>query len=898
MTIESGENVTPPYVLKINLDEIDPLDKAVEIDSLTEESRGSPVFRFTEVTDPWSASYTEGDSVILEYDPGTVRFAGKIEAVRGKVQGGVGRVEYECLSYQHLATKVQIVRVPATDGNTPDPFPQRIYNCPEGDPDKIHEEADGRTVGQILRDNFNDFRTSLQLEGAILGRGYVASDFDVMTRVPDKFVLQGDFQQAVQQCLAEQGPGWAVYVVPLTGTWRFYNRFDVASTHTFTIGTDEVGPISVKRSLDGVATAVRVVGRAGRGGNITPEVAGFGIDEQGRDHGGLGINLTALWSAGLESTWTREKMTNYWDSGIIASTVNNDFTVAGRNWATNIWAGGYVVFPTYSYASKFTIVSNIGDTITLDTAVPSGLTGKGFRAFDIAGGHADVWRFFQITDSTKRNILLDDPGNLGCCAKVVVIGRDSNDNVSFRQPVKIRVEGDPSEGKFRTEDPLFQSPTGGREPGDSTLSDHARLEYCYEDSSEPNTLEARYPSSGFSGEAFGAPWNIDRELSVIADDFDDQLDAGLFQTAAQEIHKLTSKVLTRGNVVVSSINWDLHDLRKLVNITHASESTGWEALKAGVASVTWDFDRNSTTVQLSDDGGSDVVDYQRLFDGVRARATGVVVAEDALKTSGFLDCIGDGITNRTGGGGGIVEEGDSSKGTTYVLPEPDYQGMTLYKQTENKECPCDGIQNDPCISIRGDKCPRVCLVDGQYGLAVRHPGTGNRCPNSQLVVGTAGMYFPFMCQGIPVDNGEAGYPDDPVAGACTNNRNLVVLEPATLDDGPTGTEVGIGQALIHFLESYDAYMQHNEDAHCCLDTKILCTEAGVWGGQCPMKKPPEFTKDDDQCKASIRGVIDKIIEALDGINSWSQCAVEVPEKPDWLCCAPCQEDPGTGGGPS
>ncbi len=75
----------------------------------------------------------------------------------------------------------------------------------------------------------------------------------------------------------------------------------------------------------------------------------------------------------------------------------------------------------------------------------------------------------------------------------------------------------------------------------------------------------------------------------------------------------------------------------------------------------------------------------------------------------------------------------------------------------------------------------------------------------------------------------------------------------------TGTEISTGQAILLMIQAYDSYMIHNEQAHCCLDNRIACTDKGVWGGvDCPADPQPE-------CESAIVTVLQRHYNYMLGI---------------------------------
>lgn len=99
-------------------------------------------------------------------------------------------------------------------------------------------------------------------------------------------------------------------------------------------------------------------------------------------------------------------------------------------------------------------------------------------------------------------------------------------------------------------------------------------------------------------------------------------------------------------------------------------------------------------------------------------------------------------------------------------------------------------------------------------------------------------YYPKSCIGVPVSTNPTALqcPDDMTLGGlregrCTQgSRFLIVIEPTDLNNGVSGNEIGTAQLLLLEIITRCNWMQHVYEAMCCLDNRIACIDAHVWGG--------------------------------------------------------------------
>lgn len=821
------------WTLKIGGSAIDEVAKKVTLDKLRVDARVSDALTFTEVARHFDGTWAEGAAVVLEYPTGTVRFTGRISERESIGTSGAEQVRYTAVGWRALAQNVMVAR------SASDSYPERIYNAADDDIDKAYRAlGPSATVGAIITDLFDTFLTALRAEGACHASStpYVSGELSSLTFVPGKLVLAGmNFDQAISAVLAEQGPAWSWWV-DTAGAYHVYDRSASTAT-TVTIADDRVVSNQLRRHVRGRFTAVKVVGKRGRGQEVWPTAIGVGTDEYGQALSGV----TEVWASGLEAAWTMRLGEGQREYGYVSVVGSSTFTVGGgKAWAVDAFSGGYAFFPRYSLKTAFTVDGNTADTITFTSAVPG--VNVGDPILIIAPGlYSDVHRLFQITDATKRDIVQEGAGEVDCCPHILAILRNSAGAVVGTQQIPVRLEGD---GKFRALQPMITSFADGLVAGQATPMEDWKFVYCYRPASTTTPILARYPSSSYSGGASAAPWSIQRELTAVVEEFEDASAPSAYATLAQEIHKVTSTVGTSGKLVLAELDPTWFDPRRRVHIAHASDTTGWEALGAFLTSVTYDFMRATTELELSEDGGSEGVNYQSMLEAIRSRMRGAGAGLEAKKLGDFINCRGE--ERRRGSyssRANELEEGSRPKTATLVEPVFRFPRAGADFKTSAR-CRCDE-ETDPCLTptqaASFAKKQFICLPDDRHGLTVRHQLAGGfYCSASQLAYKydqgsgsyvPGGNYYPFVCQQLEIGEAPDGTSGSGYfTGTCTNGmRELVVVEPFDLDDGDNGTQVGVGSFLIQFLAAYDNYMQHNEEAHCCLDNRIYSQDRAIWG---------------------------------------------------------------------
>ena len=845
-----------------------------------------------------------GDDVEFQDPVGTARFVGRVDNSRHESNE---LITYECVGHRQLASHVQVVQS-GPDETDPLPYPRRIYNAPTDDADAAYNSgiaAGGMTVGGILNDLFDAHVSELRDEGAAppTGNPYVGAELAGMSHIPPKVVLDGlDFAQAVDLLTREQGPTWGVEV-GTDGIWHFFDRL-AQSTNTITLDVDPLSENTVRSDLRKRYTAVKIFGRRGQGEDIVPAIVGQGTDEAGSALTGV----TPTWNPTDEANWTRRAAAGNIERALVSSATSTTVTVTGKTWETNAFAGGYAIFSRHSWIEKFSIVSNSADTITFVGPLPPISTGDPM-AVEFGGDSdlLDVFRTWQITDSNLRHVVLESTGEVDCCPYVLVIHRNSNGDVTNLQTVAVRFEG---AGVFRTAIPLYRSPSNGRNQGDSSVFPDWKLVFCYRDPTASSALVARFPSTGFSGSASAAPYDVERELRVVEEEFRSQEDVSLYQLVAQEAHKLTGRVLARGRVTLQGVDYSRMTVRQTLSLDHSTDTTGWESLAAALNATSISFGRSaSTELDVGDDGSSIDVDFGALRERIEAVRRSAIGRTEGKKLSDYANCRDEAI------GRGVHEEYDDLDepvADTVPMSEPSYTFPRQGADSVARRCLCDQLTN-PCNVTQAQanaQCQFICMPDGQHGLSLRHPAAGNFCGYSHFLrfenwdvqppTGYRGMYYPILCKGKDFKSGSEPPVWDPtgIGGFCddgtTNHgmRDLIVVEPF---DKHLDNEVNTAELLLEFLAAYDGYMQRNEEAHCCLDNRIACVDGHVWGGtSCPTGTMNMGTV---CCETTVLDAIVQTYKALIGLGKCCSairqgtqkplnCEVRIPEW-NFNGCGPC-----------
>ena len=830
----------PTWTLTIAGSSVNTETTRVSVRKLHIDSRVADSFDFTEYGRHFDGTWNEGAAVVFEYPTGTVRFTGRITEKNAVGTGGTESIEYRAVGWRALGQNVAVSR------SATDTYPERIYNCADNDIDKAYR-ADGptKTVGQIIQNLFDTFLTSLRAEGACHASAtpYASGDLTSLTFIPAKMVFaSSNFDAAIVALLAEQGPAWSCWV-DATGVWRFYDRSAVAQTSVTIASGQTVKTNQLRRHVRNRYTAVKVVGKRGRGQEVWPNVVGYGTDEYGLALSGL----TPDWDPLLETTWTLRKGEGLRDNGIVLTAAPTVIDIVGKNWPVGTdWTGGFALFPKKSIKTAYSIVGTYSaSSIELASSITDVNPGDPIVLFKL-DAFGDVFRLFRITDSTMRDIVMEGTSEMDCCPHVLAVIRNSAGTVVGTHQVAVRLEGD---GRIRTLTPLIGRGSNPLNAGESFDAPDVKFVYCYRPSTVAATnILARFPTSGFSGGASGAPWSISRELTVPVDGFEDATATSVYTTLATELHKVLSVVGTSGRVSLNGIDTTYVDPRRRIGISHSGDTTGWESLGAFLTSVDFDFVSNTTELDLSEDGSSDGLNYQAELDKIRARTRSASVAVETKKLGDFINCQ-DEMRNRgsydsdaTGAVDGVTDTSKTLTQPTYLFPR-----VTATDTVSTQNCQCNAHVNACGTKNQADALKRkqfVCFPDDRHGIVVLHPGTpggATYCGASQLAFkhdGASsyvfgGSYYPFVCNGVAIGGAPDGFGASSAFknGTClTGWRTLVVVEPFDLADGTTGTQVGVGDFMLQFLLAYDNYMQHNEEAHCCLDTRLLCLDEAIFKG--------------------------------------------------------------------
>ena len=194
-----------------HLDAVEEVDKPVPI-SLAHDFRGPSTFVW-EMRHGKHWDVPNHQKVTFEYPAGTVRFRGRFKISKGEGTPGSQGYRFDCVGMRGLARNVPVVDS-AADG-----YPELIYNADPTDVDYhrsvFNTDGSDMTVGEIIKDLFDRFKTALDGEDATISgsAAYTQSGLDSLSAVPGKVTfLETGFEAAVMQVLAVQGVTWSIWV--------------------------------------------------------------------------------------------------------------------------------------------------------------------------------------------------------------------------------------------------------------------------------------------------------------------------------------------------------------------------------------------------------------------------------------------------------------------------------------------------------------------------------------------------------------------------------------------------------------------------------------------------------------------------------------------------------------
>lgn len=239
------------------------------------------------------------------------------------------------------------------------------------------------------------------------------------------------------------------------------------------------------------------------------------------------------------------------------------------------------------------------------------------------GGGIEVWgkNKWQVTDSTKRD----------CLRLLPSLQEIQVDSYSFIYTRALVLRGYFPANRTRPVAHWRQIPGFWYEPSTGVIS---VAPYANEYESNPRTGEPRYnnptivqfiyarqdvplkvriPETGFSGEAydqFGLEVCEDRYEEMLAVSTQPIITTSTRLAAygdfATYLHRMKSRPIYAGSVVLDGLKYDFVNLNKRINVTATDEdgdpvTTGWESMQALLTDVEYDFEELTTTLTVSSD---------------------------------------------------------------------------------------------------------------------------------------------------------------------------------------------------------------------------------------------------------------------------------------------------------
>ncbi len=503
------------------------------------------------------------------------------------VPQGSNEIDYVCQDVTFRAkSEITIMSGPHGDSNV---IPRLVFNSKiDNDDDYAFEYAHDSTVGEIIEtimtNAYNELLTNCQ--AAPLGGGvdaFKATDLSPMDFIPqEKMVFESDRLGSGLSRLLGYYPQYRILFVPGYQTtenqWRFVKPLDgdeVTLTLNDFSGSKKVLSFGIKANLGDRWPAVRIYGpRQWVATTVyTADLSGLS---------GEVIGLTEEWDI-FE--------------------------------ATNFEANG----PT-------------------------------------SAGIGDAGKKWQISDATKRRISRLLPEELAVTDSQFNVAGVSYQSRITREPL-LQATWDSTGAEWWTvpqikidyQNGIIETPVAVYQyngPSDYKLPYSVRFVYAY----FGDPLEVRYPSIGYDGTTYSVAG-----MQVEDRRYDEMLAVGYekgspittvarkaqFEKLAESIHEFSKDIIYTGGCTLQGIDYDFIRLQKLINFAGVDQNgssltTGWEAAKAIVTDVEYDFDNDVTTLVFSSDYSAFLqTDVETLKRILKIRALQLVqILESTLDASG------------------------------------------------------------------------------------------------------------------------------------------------------------------------------------------------------------------------------------------------------------------------
>ena len=514
-----------------------------------------------------------------------------------------------------------------------------VWNCKQDqDDDYGWARSYNSTVAEIVDAMFVDQADPLAAEyaGPVGSSAYVSGDVSGATYIhQDKLVFDSmNLRPALMALLQETYPNARIIWTPGTRLWRIID-LQTATEVTLTLNdpsaTDVVLSFEPHVSVEDRYTAVEIYGppaveqwddrhasptvfttltaNASAGGTTiaVASLAGFPAAPGSPPPPptftimlrGYIFTVTAISSLNLTITPALPINVTSGDTVSLTAevTLSNGLleSLSGTTVDLESWGAGVHVYGQF----KWRVVDSTRRTILrwLRDQYPAPANATTYGSPTV--GFTNISRFFQNAVSPVLMVKFPQ-NNMGPGDWVSVNGwdYDARDGIIYTAPGIYLYRYNPNP-------PLIDGVTGPH----CENPDDVQFVYCC----PADPLKVRYPTTSYSGTAFDL-YNV-RKVYRIADEMlalDPERNPSLtsadrvaqFTTLAQKIHSKLSDVVFAGATMLSGIKWGYLGLNKRVNIAAvdadgAALTTNWEASKAWLTEVEYNFSDNITTLVLN-----------------------------------------------------------------------------------------------------------------------------------------------------------------------------------------------------------------------------------------------------------------------------------------------------------
>lgn len=493
-------------------------------------------------------------------------------------------IEYTCYD-QTMRARQEITIMSGPHAN-PSVIPRLVYNSKiDNDDDRAFEYRHDATVGDIIVDllsfAYNELTSNCEAAPPPTSGGpaYVLGDLSAFDFEPqEKVVFESEKLGQGLDRLMQHYPQYRIWFEPglhSTGRkWRFKN-VKSAPTVTLTLndftGTYKVHSLSLSRSFEGRATAIKIYG---------PPVAVFDIVYWNNEHevdNLSAISSTSILGGGLTAVWSNQHAANFREFGPFGRPEAIGY--AGRRWQ--------ITDETKRRLAKI---------LPAETIIP-------IDEFNFLGTELLQKRTrqptFQVTFNDGRDWIPCNGAILDYLNGVITLPYHAWQGANFGQ--------DSSS--------IIVQPSSGDDIGLYRLPDNARFYFAYYDYAQ--ALYVRSPVSGYDGTA----WEV-ANMRVEEKLYDEMLAIGYeaggtvvtsearkaqYQKLADAMAIPKKDIIYTGGCVLEGIQYGFWGLGKRISIAAIDSQgnpivTGWENIGAILTDVEWDYEgTGSTTLTWASD---------------------------------------------------------------------------------------------------------------------------------------------------------------------------------------------------------------------------------------------------------------------------------------------------------